>query len=93
MQWLFTLEANLEKAPHCQQRATPLCSAAISIPWPAKFHSRIAVFCVFLEPPEFKRSVLKSMRKPLEERRFTISRATNTLTFREDFTLINKFLA
>ena len=40
------------------------------------------------ELPEFKRSVLETMRQPLEEGRVTISRAAGTMTFPADFMLI-----
>jgi magnesium chelatase family protein len=40
------------------------------------------------ELPEFKRSVLETMRQPLEEGRVTISRAAGTLTFPAQFMLI-----
>lgn len=40
------------------------------------------------ELPEFKRSVLETMRQPLEEGRVTISRAAGTFTFPAKFMLI-----
>lgn len=40
------------------------------------------------ELPEFKRSVLETMRQPLEEGRVTISRAAGTVTFPSQFMLI-----
>ena len=40
------------------------------------------------ELPEFKRSVLETMRQPLEEGRVTISRAAGTITFPSEFMLI-----
>src|SRR5512137_404909 len=40
------------------------------------------------ERPEFKRSVLETMRQPLEERRVTISRAAGTMTFPSQFMLL-----
>ncbi len=40
------------------------------------------------ELPEFKRSVLETMRQPLEEGRVTISRAAGTMTFPANFMLI-----
>lgn len=40
------------------------------------------------ELPEFKRSVLETMRQPLEEGRVTISRAAGTMTFPSQFMLI-----
>lgn len=40
------------------------------------------------ELPEFKRSVLETMRQPLEEGKVTISRALGTLTFPSSFMLI-----
>ena len=40
------------------------------------------------ELPEFKRSVLETMRQPLEEGRVTISRAAGTMTFPSEFMLI-----
>jgi magnesium chelatase family protein len=40
------------------------------------------------ELPEFKRSVLETMRQPLEEGRVTISRAAGTMTFPAQFMLI-----
>ncbi len=40
------------------------------------------------ELPEFKRSVLETMRQPLEEGRVTISRAAGTLTFPSQFMLV-----
>ena len=40
------------------------------------------------ELPEFKRSVLETMRQPLEEGQVTISRAAGTLTFPAQFMLI-----
>jgi magnesium chelatase family protein len=40
------------------------------------------------ELPEFKRSVLETMRQPLEEGRVTISRAAGTMTFPAQFQLI-----
>ncbi len=40
------------------------------------------------ELPEFKRSVLETMRQPLEEGRVTISRAAGTLTFPAEFMLV-----
>ena len=40
------------------------------------------------ELPEFKRSVLETLRQPLEEGRVTISRAAGTMTFPAQFTLI-----
>jgi magnesium chelatase family protein len=40
------------------------------------------------ELPEFKRSVLETMRQPLEEGRVTISRAAGTVTFPSQFMLV-----
>jgi magnesium chelatase family protein len=40
------------------------------------------------ELPEFKRSVLETMRQPLEEGRVTISRAAGTVTFPSQFMLL-----
>ena len=40
------------------------------------------------ELPEFKRSVLETMRQPLEEGRVTISRAAGSMTFPSEFMLI-----
>jgi magnesium chelatase family protein len=40
------------------------------------------------ELPEFKRSVLETMRQPLEEGRVTISRAAGTMTFPAQFMLV-----
>ena len=40
------------------------------------------------ELPEFKRSVLETMRQPLEEGRVTISRAAGTMTFPAAFMLV-----
>lgn len=40
------------------------------------------------ELPEFKRSVLETMRQPLEEGRVTISRAAGTMTFPCEFMLV-----
>ena len=40
------------------------------------------------EPPEFKRSVLETMRQPLEEGWVTISRAAGTMTFPSQFMLV-----
>ena len=40
------------------------------------------------ELPEFKRSVLETMRQPLEEGRVTISRAAGTMTFPSQFMLL-----
>src|SRR5213075_588223 len=40
------------------------------------------------ELPEFKRSVLETMRQPLEEGRVTISRAAGTVTFPAQFMLV-----
>jgi magnesium chelatase family protein len=40
------------------------------------------------ELPEFKRSVLETMRQPLEEGHVTISRAAGTMTFPSEFMLV-----
>ena len=40
------------------------------------------------ELPEFKRSVLETMRQPLEEGKVTISRAAGTMTFPSQFMLV-----
>ena len=40
------------------------------------------------ELPEFKRSVLETMRQPLEDGRVTISRAAGTMTFPSEFMLV-----
>ncbi len=40
------------------------------------------------ELPEFKRSVLETMRQPLKEGRVTISRAAGTMTFPSQFMLV-----
>jgi magnesium chelatase family protein len=40
------------------------------------------------ELPEFKRSVLETLRQPLEEGRVTISRAADTMTFPSQFMLV-----
>src|SRR5439155_1246181 len=40
------------------------------------------------ELPEFKRSVLETMRQPLEEGRVTISRAAGSMTFPSQFMLV-----
>src|SRR5213592_4170379 len=40
------------------------------------------------ELPEFKRSVLETMRQPLEEGRVTISRAAGTVTFPSQFMMV-----
>jgi magnesium chelatase family protein len=40
------------------------------------------------ELPEFKRSVLETMRQPLEEGHVTISRAAGTMTFPSQFMLV-----
>jgi magnesium chelatase family protein len=41
------------------------------------------------ELPEFKRSVLETMRQPLEDGRVTISRAAGTMTFPSQFMLVS----
>jgi len=40
------------------------------------------------ELPEFNRNTLETLRQPMEERRITISRAANTVTYPSDFMLI-----
>lgn len=40
------------------------------------------------ELPEFNRNTLETLRQPMEERRITISRAANTITYPCDFMLI-----
>lgn len=40
------------------------------------------------ELPEFNRNTLETLRQPMEERRITISRAANTITYPCDFLLI-----
>ncbi len=40
------------------------------------------------ELPEFKRSVLETLRQPIEEGRVTISRAAGTMTFPSEFMLV-----
>ena len=40
------------------------------------------------ELPEFRRSVLETLRQPLEEGRVTISRAAGTMTFPSEFMLV-----
>jgi len=40
------------------------------------------------ELPEFKRSVLETLRQPVEEGRVTISRAAGTMTFPSQFMLV-----
>jgi magnesium chelatase family protein len=40
------------------------------------------------ELPEFKRSVLETMRQPLEDGHVTISRAAGTMTFPSQFMLV-----
>jgi len=40
------------------------------------------------ELPEFKRSVLETMRQPLEDGKVTISRAAGTMTFPAQFMLV-----
>ena len=71
------------RAPH-HTASDAGCWAATSTRRPAKSPWRITA-CLFLdELPEFKRSVLETMRQPLEEGRVTISRAAGThdLSFR-----------
>jgi MoxR-like ATPase len=79
---------NARSARRTTPPATPACSAATSTRLPAKFRWRITA-CSFLdELPEFKRSVLETMRQPLEEGRVTISRAAGTMTFPSQFMLV-----
>ena len=77
------------RAPHHTASDAGFAGPATSIRTPgeiSRWHT--TAFCFWTELPEFKRSVLETMRQLLEEGIVTISRAAGTMTFPSQFMLV-----
>src|SRR5882724_4642769 len=75
------------RAPHHTARDAGLLGGNIN-PTPGEISLAHHGVLFLDELPEFKRSVLETMRQPLEEGKVTISRAAGTMTFPSEFMLI-----
>ena len=76
-----------KKAPHHTASDAGLLGGSIN-PTPGEISVAHNGVLFLDELPEFKRSVLETMRQPIEEGHVTISRAAGTMTFPAQFMLI-----
>jgi len=75
------------RAPHHSASGPSLVGGG-SIPSPGELSLAHNGLLFLDEFPEFKRSVLETIRQPLEESQVTIARASNTLTFPANIMLV-----
>ena len=75
-------------APHNTVTAAALIGGGNAYPRPGMVSLAHRGVLFLDELPEFQRTVLDSMRQPLEERRVQIARASGVVTFPSDFMLV-----
>lgn len=75
-------------APHHTVTAAALIGGGNAYPRPGMVSLAHRGVLFLDELPEFQRTVLDSMRQPLEERRVQIARASGVVTFPSDFMLV-----
>lgn len=75
-------------APHHTVTAAALIGGGNTYPRPGMVSLAHRGVLFLDELPEFQRTVLDSMRQPLEERRVQIARASGVVTFPSDFMLV-----